>query len=114
MIVLAPGGNDDVLHPVHEVDEAILVDPADVPRVQPALDERVRCLFGLVPVTLDDPRTAYQDFVLGGQFDLGAGGRLADAADAEVAGQIGGCYAGALGLSVHLVHGACRAPSTSR
>src|SRR5581483_408794 len=75
-----------------DVKVPVLVHPRDVARVHPAVTQRLRRLFGLVPVTLHDHRPAYAQFALlalrqfalaGFQindFALDAGDRQSDAA----------------------------------
>jgi hypothetical protein len=43
--VLAAGRDDDVLHPVGDVEVAVVVDPADVAGVQPAVASIVSAVF---------------------------------------------------------------------
>ena len=59
--VLAIEGDDDVLKPIGDDEEAVVVDVPDVAGVQPTvLDRRSRLLRGL-PVPLHDVRSAVED-----------------------------------------------------
>src|SRR5215212_1320373 len=92
--VLAARGDDDVLLAAGDEQEAVLVEAAQVARVQPlALERLVRGLVVLV-VALEDVGTLDQHFAVVGDPDLDAGQRLAHRAEAEVVGAVdrgGGC-----------------------
>ncbi len=53
---------DHVLHPVHQVDQAFVVDPGEIARPQPAAAEGRGGRFGLIPVARDNVGPADQQF----------------------------------------------------
>ena len=59
--VLATGSDDDVLHPVGDLEIALVVEPTDVTGVQPAVAQRLSRLGRLVIITHEDVGTAQQD-----------------------------------------------------
>src|SRR5581483_6487482 len=80
--------DEHVLGPVDDVDEALVVEAGDVAAVQPAVSERLGRGLGLVPVALDDVRSADPELadLTGGQciavavddLDLDDGNRRSD------------------------------------
>ena len=78
--VLAARGDDELLLAVDDLEVAVLVDRADVARVQPAVDDRFVGLVGLLVVPLEDVAAAADDLAVVGDHDLAAGDRLADRA----------------------------------
>ena len=102
--VLAPGRDDDVLHAVGDLEEALVVDLADVAGVEPPVTNRLGRLLGLVEVTHEDELSADQDLALLGDPDFAVGDRAADRAGLDVARPKHGGDAGVLGLAVALHH----------
>ena len=85
--VLAAGGLEEVLLAVGDLEEAALVELADVTGVQPAVGVHgLGGLLGLVVVALHDAGAAQQHLAVLGDPRLGAGQRPADRAD-RVAGR---------------------------
>ena len=84
--VLAAGGDDDVLLPVGDLDEAVRVDLGDVPRVEPAVrvEHRGRRL-GILVVAGEDGLAADQQLAVVRDPELEAGQRRADRAEAPAA-----------------------------
>ena len=80
-IFLPPGGYDDVFHSVGDLDVTIVIDLADVTRVQPAVPDRLGCLGAVVEITEKYVRTADQYLVLRRQLDLSTGEGRADRAE---------------------------------
>ena len=108
--VLAAGGDDDVLHPIDDVDVAVVVDAPHVASVQPALAEGFRGLLRLVPIARYHAGAADEDLALVRKGDVNLRVGLAHAADAGLAGQVGGGKARALGLPIDLEHGFVHGP----
>src|SRR5207249_5734766 len=102
--VLAARGDDDVLHPVGDPDEAVVVHHADVAGVEPALDHGLRGLRGVLVVAEEDVGPLQQDLSVGGDADLRAGAGEAHGAELDVVDRHGGGEAAVLGLTVHLAH----------
>src|SRR6185295_1826356 len=77
--VRAVGENDHVLLAAAQPEESILVELAEIPGVVPAVlvEDRTR-RFLVLPVALEDVRTARDDLAVGGHPDLDAGQRRAD------------------------------------
>src|SRR3954453_22781730 len=70
--VLAARRDDDVLHPVGDLDEAFIVDDPDIARVEPAVDDRLRRLLRVVEVAEEDGGPAHQNLHLRREADLDA------------------------------------------
>ncbi len=101
--VLAAGRDDDVLHPVGDVEVAVVVDEADVAGVQPAVGvDRLGRLLGLVQVAHEDVRPAHQDLA-------GAFGRCAPRCTAPAGRCCPGCMP-SRGMSVRGAAGFGHAP----
>ena len=82
--VLAARGDQDLLLATGDPDEAVVVELADVAGVEPAVG--VDRLVGrglVVPVPVEDDRSAQQDLAVVGDPDRDAGERLADGADPQ-------------------------------
>ena len=103
--VLAAGGDDDVLLAAGDLEEAVVVELADVAGVQPAVDQRVGGRLGVLPVLPEDIGPPHQDLVVVlGDPDLDARQRLADRAELEVVERADGADAGGLGHAPALHH----------
>ena len=57
-----PAAADDVLLPVHEIKEAVLVHPAQVAGIEPAVAQRLLGLLLVAPITGHDSRVLDGDF----------------------------------------------------
>src|SRR5665647_564205 len=73
--VLAAGRDQDVLLPVGDDEEALLVDVADVAGLEPAVLEGLAGLLLLLVIALHDVRPLGQDLAVRGDLDLDAGDR---------------------------------------
>ena len=104
--VLAPGGDDHLLLPPGDLQEALLVQLPDVAGGEPAApgeDLLGGCL--VVPVAGEDVLPADQDLAVVGDLDPDAGQRLPDGADLVPVRPVHGGRGGRLGQPVSLEHG---------
>ena len=70
--VLAARGDDDVLLAAGDEEEAVLVERAEVARVQPAVDDRAEARVVVLVVAAEDVRALDQDLAVVGDPDLAA------------------------------------------
>ena len=104
--VLATRRHDQVLLAVRDLEVAVGVEVADVPRVKPAVGvERLAGRVGLVVVALHDPRALGEDLAVGGDLDLHLGNGPADRPDLDALRRIDGQHGRRLGEPVPLRHG---------
>ena len=102
--VLARGGDDHFLLAVHHLEEAVVVDLADVAGVHPAVVvDQLGARLGVLVVAAGVHRAAGEDLAVLGDRDLDAGLGAADGAEPEAAGTAGGDRAGGLGHPVDVV-----------
>src|SRR6478736_5784105 len=86
--VLAAGGDDDVLHPVGDPDEAFSIDRTDVAGMQPAFRvDGLGGLFRLVEITHEHIVALDQDLALRRNRDLAPGRGLADRSKLDAIGR---------------------------
>src|SRR4051794_20482763 len=103
--VLAARRDDDVLHPVGDLDETFIVDRADVAGVQPAPGvDGFGGLLRLIEVTHEQEIALDQDFALRGNRNLAPGRGLADRTELDAIGRHHGGHSAILGLAVDLAH----------
>ena len=96
--VLAARGDDDVLEPVLDAQEAIGIDGAAVAGVQPAISvDGLPRLLGQFPVASENIGPAHQHLVIGAEPDFGALCAHPGGADADAVGRHRGAEAAGLG-----------------
>src|SRR6202049_3057722 len=103
--VLAAGGDDDVLLAPGDREVAVLVDRAEVARVQPSILDRAEALVRAVVVALEDLRAFDKDLSRLSDPQLDPRKRSADGAEAMVLERGDGRGRGGLGHAVSLEHG---------
>jgi hypothetical protein len=81
--VLSAGGDDDVLLATGDVEEAVLVDPAQVAGVEPAVDEDLGRRAVFLAVAAEDVRAADEHLAVLGDPCLHPLDRLPDRPEAE-------------------------------
>ena len=102
--VLAARGDDDVLLAAGDEEEAVLVERAEVARVQPAVDDRAEARVVVLVVAAEDVRALDQDLAVLGDADLAARQRVADRAQPVVVDGLRRGHRGGLGHPVALHH----------
>ena len=113
--VLPARGDDELLLPVHHGQEAVVVQAADVPGVQPALGvDQLRGQVGPVQVAGRVERPPGEDLPVVRDHDLGARERPPHGAQPELGDGVGGERAGGLGHPVDVQDPQARARRRTR
>src|SRR5699024_5898888 len=103
--VLPRSGDDDLLLAPGDVQVAVLVEPAQIPGVEPAVADRIGGGRWVVPVCGENHRACEEYLRVFGDPDGGTVHGLAHRADALRAGPVGRHRRGRLGQAVPLVDG---------
>src|SRR5689334_22528262 len=99
---LSAAGFDQVLLSVGNTQEALSIDVADVASLEPVALECVRSLLRILPIALEDRRTADPEFPVFGNMAFNVGKRLANGSQFVRLGLVDGNYGRCLSESVSL------------
>src|SRR5271157_3602402 len=87
---LSARGLDEVLLAVGDGEESVLIDGANVARLEPAVFKGAGSFFRHIPVAGENGRAPHQNFTIGGDFDFNIGQRPADRSQAVIDGIVQG------------------------
>ena len=100
--VFAACCDDNVFLAVKYAEKALIIDIADIARMQPAINHRLCRFLRLVEIAFENMRAAIDDFTILSDFHFDMRRRLADRAKPVGIGSIATGNAGTFGLAVKL------------
>ena len=102
--LLSTGCDDNIFHPIRDDEVPVFVDPAHVPRVEPAVNDGLGCLFGVVEIALEHGRPFDEYFVPVPDLYLGLWYGLTDGTEFGISREVDRYPARRLRLTVDLPH----------